>query len=225
QHLFALANVVGNGMPALPADVDWPSSGFFALLSPQALQAVTAYAVDQLGPITYSDKKYGKLGSSAQFTLTAKLARPSIALKGTDLAITFVPNTSINASANWGITIGIGYDIKITPNPTATASIYAQERSIHINCNRVSEFKVELKPTGNVSQKFLSWAVEYIATRASNELGPMLVQYMTQFAYKVFPIPTLTQQIDSTVVTLTPTISAVENVQGNLGFLGSFDIS
>lgn len=223
--IIALTNLLENGQATIPSGYQWPSSNFFALLSQQALQAVTNAAIGQTK--TYSGK--GNVGSSvggADYHYSIDLKDPTVKISGSDLEINFGVKGNVGAKVTilW-VPIGVNYDVEGQPSPEAKAKLEpAGQNKMNILVKDVNAFTFLLKPSGSVVEKIISAITWPITQAITAVVTPIITSFLHDINFTSYTLPAYKIAISGTQMQFVPQVKQVDNVQGMMAITGTLAV-
>lgn len=221
-HVVAAVNLAAKGTPAAAPDGSWTGEGFSLLLSQDIIQAAAAGQGKSFSDSGSGGSHWG--GYDWGYSLS--LVNPSVAISGSNLAITFSLAGSVSATAYvLQIPIGIGFDAQALPNPTAVCTLQPQGGQVAVVTQSVSPFTVLVVPSGSIPSKIAGWIVEGIVQAVVASVSPIISQFLGGITFTSVDIPTFSENIEGVTITLTPTNMAVSNVNGYIALGGSLAVS
>jgi hypothetical protein len=215
--IIAVTNLINKGPASIPNGYPWPSTNFFALLSQDAMQAVTTSALGQ-------SKNYsggGSVGTSAggaDYHYSININNPTISLQGTNLIVDFGIDGNVGAKITvlW-IPIGVNYDVLGGPAPQATCQLEpAGSNSVNIVARSINAFTFLLKPSGSVLEWILSAITWPITQAITAVVTPIVSTSLHNINFSSYNLPAYKVNISGTQLKFVPQISNVTSSGANM---------
>lgn len=215
--IVAVTNLINKGPASIPAGYPWPTTNFFALLSQDAMQAVTTSALGQ-------SKNYsggGSVGTSAggaDYHYSINIVNPTISLQGTNLIVDFGINGNVGAKVTvlW-VPIGVNYDVQGGPAPQATCQLVpAGSSSMNIVARSINAFTFLLKPSGSVLEWILSAITWPITQAITAVMTPIVSTSLHNINFSSYNLPAYKVNINNTLLQFIPHVDNVTTSGPNM---------
>ena len=222
-HVVVAANLASKGTPAPAGAGSWTGSPLSILMSRDALQSA---ASGQTTHVYDSDHKGSKFSGYVWYKFSYNIDRPSLSIAGSDVNISFSLHGSIGAGFEIVyIPIGLDYAAKAVPGLSAMCRLQPSGSKLELISESVAPFTIEVKPTGSISSKVLSWMLEFIVQGVVGTLSPVVSAFLGGIKFASMDMPTYTESIAGVTVTMTPANLSVTNVSGYLAMGGNLSIT
>lgn len=215
--IIAVTNLISKGPAQIPDGYPWPNTNFFAMLSQDAMQAVTTAALGQV-------KNYSGGGSvgtdagGAEYHYSINVINPTISLQGTDLIVNFGIDGNVSAKVKvlW-IPIGVNYDVLGGPSPQATCQLVpAGSNSMNIVARSLNAFTFLLKPSGNPWEWILSAITWPITEAIVAVVTPIVSTSLHNINFTSYNLPAYQVNINNTHLQFMPEATNVTSTGNNM---------
>lgn len=228
DHLVCTANLAGKSLPD-PVAGDWPSSPFFAVLGPDAIQAVTVVGTRAVDGMTASPHDETGLGIGKGY-YKATIAVNDVRSDG---HVTDGRTITVTAAVSGSGAAGIKYyffgwstdgffDLTLNPNPTATVRLDLDDAVLSAKTVEVGDFKLHLTPTrGDIVSVVLSW----VTNALSGFISPYVGNAMRGISFDIYRVPTLHVDYDAVHFDAKPADLVLTADNGAVTVLGRLEIT
>jgi len=207
-HGTLLAVAVMNGpQPPRPQN-PFPGFGppFFVSLSSDLLQTAADLALANGKTLNGGDSSGSRPWAEVHYNYSFTAVRPRLRLEGEQLAAEF----QISGHAGAGavvvtVNIGIGVDIHAPMPPTVIFDLRSEGSKIKLVSVDVRDFFLIVQLSGPL-RDLVGWMVNWLLTSIANALKPQLVGYLRGVEFISLDLPTTSQDIAGTRITLTPSV-------------------
>jgi hypothetical protein len=208
--IIAVTNIISKGPASVPGGYPWPSNDFFALLSQDALQAVTLSAIGQTKNVSGS----GSVGSSAggaDYHYSINITNPRVSLQGENLVVDFGIDGNVGAKVTvlW-VPIGVNYDVQGGPAPQATCQLVpAGGSNMNIIARSLNAFTFLLKPSGSPLEWIISAITWPITQAITAVVTPIVTTTLRDINFTSYNLPNYGVNISGVQMNFKPTVSGV----------------
>ncbi|TCJ13567.1 hypothetical protein EPD60_12275 [Flaviaesturariibacter flavus] len=224
-YVLGLANLGWKG-PASFDGLDWPGGGFFAVMSQDAMQAVTNAAIGTTRNIPGGGDVGTDVGG-ADYSYSINIRNPTIAFSGPNIEIHFGIDGNVSAHVKvLFVKIGVNYDVLGGPAPIAyTALGPASGSNMNIVARSLNAFTFLLKPSGSVLDKILSAITWPITQAITAVVAPIVTTSLHNINFTSYRLPDYSVSIQGHTLQFTPQVERVDTVPGRVRITGNLQVS
>lgn len=215
--IIAVTNLSSKGPAVIPDRYPWPDTNFFALLSQDAMQAVTTAALGATK--NYSGGSSSGSGwAGADYHYSINITNPLISLQGDTLIVKFGINGNVGAKVSFlWIPIGLNYDVYGGPAPEATCQLVpAGSNSLNIVARSLNAFTFLIVPDGSFMEKVFSGILWPITQAIVAAVAPIVTKSLHDINFTSYNLPAYKVNIGNTRLQFIPQVSNVTSSGNNM---------